>query len=89
MSGLAALFAANSNVSFEYLVEGAFPEKPAGLDPTLQAARQERAISDGGLGGYLRRFSEPQRKWIVNSMLRRFLSTTIDVHATGRIQPGN
>jgi hypothetical protein len=75
-SGLAALFAANSNVSFEYLVEGAFPEKPAGLDPTLQAARQERAISDGGLGDYLRRFSEPQRKWIVNSMLRRFLIDT-------------
>ncbi len=76
MSGLAALLAANPNVSFEYLVEGAFPEKPAGLDPRPQAARQERAISDGGLGDYMRRFPEAQRKWIVNSMLRRFLVDT-------------
>jgi hypothetical protein len=73
MSGLAALFSANSNVNFEYLVEGAFPEKLVGRHPRLQVGPQERAISDGGLGDYLRRFSEPQKKRIVNSMLRRFL----------------
>jgi len=66
MSGLAALLAANPNVSFEYLVEGAFPAKPVGLQPSLQVRSEERAIGDGGLGDYLRRFSEPQRKWIVN-----------------------
>ena len=76
MSGLSALFHSNSNVSFEYLVEGAFPETPAGPGLTLQAGHEELAISDGGLGDYLRRFSEPQRKRIVNSMLRRFLVDT-------------
>lgn len=69
VSGLAALLGANSNVSFEYLVEGTFPEKHAGPRP----GTQERAVSDGGLGDYLRRFSEPQRKRIVNSMLRQSL----------------
>jgi hypothetical protein len=66
MSGLAALFAANPALNFEYLVEGAFPEEPVG----------ERSIRDGGLGDYLRSFSEPQRKLIVNSMLRQFLVDT-------------
>jgi hypothetical protein len=73
MSGLAALFAANPKLNFEYLVEGAFPEKPSGSDPNAQVSLQERAIRDGGLEDYLRRFSEPQRKLIINSMLRRFL----------------
>ena len=73
MSGLAALFSANSKVSFEYLIEGALPEKLVGRLPRLQTEPQGRAISDGGLGDYLRRFSEPQRKRIVNSMLRRSL----------------
>jgi hypothetical protein len=76
MSGLAALFAANPTANFEYLVEGAPPEMPVGPDPNVQVSLQERAIRDGGLGNYLRRFSEPQRKLIVNSMLRRFLLDT-------------
>lgn len=63
MSGLAALFAANPALNFEYLVEGAFPEA-------------ERSIRDGGLGDYLRRFPEPRRKLIVNAMLREFLIDT-------------
>lgn len=76
MAGLAALLGANSNVSFEYLVEGTFPEKLVSLRPGLQVGLQERAISDGGLGDFLRRFSEPQRKRIVNSMLRQSLIDT-------------
>lgn len=63
MSGLAALFTANPALNFEYLVEGAFP-------------LEERSIRDGGLGEYLRRFPEPQRRLIVNSMLRQFLVDT-------------
>jgi hypothetical protein len=63
MSGLAALFAANPALNFEYLVEGAFP-------------LEDRSIRDGGLGEYLRRFAEPQRKLIVNSMLQQFLVDT-------------
>jgi hypothetical protein len=63
MSGLAALFAANPALNFEYLAEGAFPEA-------------ERSIRDGGLGDYLRKFPEPQRKLIVNAMLREFLIDT-------------
>jgi hypothetical protein len=69
MSGLGALFTANPKLNFEYLVEGAFPVGP---DPNVQVSLQERAIRDGGLGDYLRRFSEPQRKLIVNAMLRQF-----------------
>jgi hypothetical protein len=76
MSGLAALVAANPRLNFEYLVEGAFPEGSVGPDPNVQVSLQERAIRDGGLGDCLRRFSEPQRKLIVNSMLRRFLLDT-------------
>jgi len=63
MSGLATLFAANPASNFEYLVEGAFP-------------LEERSIHDGGLGDYLQRLSEPQRKLIINSMLRQFLVDT-------------
>ncbi len=76
MSGLAAVFAANPRLNFEYLVEGASAEKPAGTDPTVEVSLQGRAIRDGGLGDYLRRFSEPRRKLIINSMLRRFLLDT-------------
>ena len=76
MSGLAALFDANPRANFEYLVEGAFPKKPGAPDPNVQISIQERAIRDGGLGDCLRRFSEPQRKLIVNSMLRRSLIDT-------------
>jgi hypothetical protein len=35
MSGIAALFSANSNVNFEYLVEGAVPEKLGRSDTIL------------------------------------------------------
>lgn len=73
VSGLSALFAANSGKSFEYLVEGAYPDPDGGRD--LLSLRS-RAISDGGLKKQLSKYPQAQQRAIVYSMLGRFLIDT-------------
>jgi hypothetical protein len=72
MLGLEALVAANPQKNFEFLVEGAFPQRP-NLNYAILANRK---ISDGGLTAYLKTVSDVDHRPLVYSMLRRYMVDT-------------